>query len=82
MWRRTLPPTLAHVLNRRIEKLREDRLNRAKNEIAGRIRCVCDGMTPEEFDRLVSDMAEVQIKYTLRRSTDLFPDTERFREQS
>jgi hypothetical protein len=31
-------------------------------------------MSPEEFDVLVSQMAEVQIKYTLRRSGDLFPD--------
>jgi hypothetical protein len=68
------------VLNRRIEKLRAERLNKAKTEIAERIRCVCTGMTPEEFDALVHHMAEVQIKYTLRRSTDLFPDEGR-REQ-
>jgi hypothetical protein len=62
------------VLNRRIEQLREERLNRAKTEIAERIRRVCTEMAPGDFDALVSDMAEVQIKYTLRRSTDLFPD--------
>ena len=62
------------MLNRRIEQLRQERVNRAKAEIAERIRDVCEGMAPEEFDRLVSDMAEVQIKYTLRRSSDLFPD--------
>lgn len=62
------------MLNRRIEALREERLNRAKAEIAERIRRVCTGMSPEEFDVLVSHMAEVQIKYTLRRSSDLFPD--------
>lgn len=62
------------MLNRRIEQLRQERLNLAKQEIAERLRHVCTGMAPEEFDRLVSDMAEVQIKYSLRRSTDLFPD--------
>lgn len=62
------------VLNRRSEIIRQDRLNRAKLEIAERIRCVCTEMPAEEFDVLVSHMAEVQIKYTLRRSGDLFPD--------
>jgi hypothetical protein len=69
------------VLNRRIEGLREERLNRAKAEIAERIKCVCSAMSPEEFDLLVSHMAEVQIKYSLRRSTDLFPDGDGRREQ-
>ena len=64
-----------YVLNRRIDALRQERLERTKSEIAARIRRVCDGMSPEEFDLLVSHMAEVQIKYTLRRSTDMFPDT-------
>lgn len=31
-------------------------------------------MSPVEFDELVTQMAEVQIKYTLRRSADLFPE--------
>lgn len=62
------------VLNRRIEQLRQERLERAKSEIAERIRNVCDGMSAEQFDELVTHMAEVQIKYTLRRSSDLFPD--------
>ena len=31
-------------------------------------------MSPAEFDELVTQMAEVQIKYTLRRSADLFPE--------
>jgi hypothetical protein len=62
------------VLNRRIEALRQERLDRTKSEIAARIRRVCGGMSPEDFDVLVSQMAEVQIKYTLRRSTDMFPD--------
>lgn len=68
------------MLNRRIEQLRQERLDRAKTEIAERIRSVCTTMAPEEFDRLVSDMAEVQIKYSLRRSTDLFPEPSRSRE--
>ena len=63
-----------NVLNRRIETLRQERLNRTKAEIAERIRCVCREMSAEEFDLLVLHMAEVQIKYTLRRSSDMFPD--------
>ena len=70
------------VLNRRSEIIRQDRLNRAKLEIAERIRCVCTEMPAEEFDVLVSHMAEVQIKYTLRRSGDLFPDGGAWREDS
>lgn len=75
-WRGMVAPFTHRVavLNRRSESVRQDRLNRAKLEIAERIRCVCPGMSAEEFDALVSHMAEVQIKYTLRRSTDLFPD--------
>ena len=69
------------MLNRRIEALREERLNRAKSEIAERIRRVCAGMSPEDFDVLVSHMAEVQIKYSLRRSTDLFPDMDQGRRE-
>ncbi|MGH7637442.1 MAG: hypothetical protein ACREOK_07300 [Gemmatimonadaceae bacterium] len=70
------------MLNRRAEHVRQDRVTRAKNEIAARIRCVCDGMSAEEFDRLVSDMAEVQIKFSLRRSTDMFPDPREPRERN
>ena len=70
------------MLNRRVEQLRQERVTRAKNEIAARIQCVCGGMTAEEFDRLVSDMAEVQIKFSLRRSTDMFPDPRTPREPS
>ena len=62
------------VLNRRLDALREERLNKAKTEIAERIRGVCTDMSPEDFDTLVTHMAEVQIKYSLRRSSDLFPD--------
>ena len=70
------------VLNRRAEHVRQDRVTRAKSEIAARIRRVCGEMSAEEFDRLVSDMAEVQIKFSLRRSVDLFPDPRAPREQS
>jgi hypothetical protein len=69
------------VLNRRIDALRQERLDRTKSEIAARIQRVCGAMSPEEFDVLVSHMAEVQIKYSLRRSTDLFPDVDGNRER-
>ena len=67
-------PHPVQVLNRRLESIREERLNRAKSEIAERLRNVCREMPAEEFDALVTIMAEVQIKYTMRRSSDLFPD--------
>jgi hypothetical protein len=57
-----------------MEVLRQDRLNRTKREISERIRCVCTGMSAEDFDLLVTHMAEVQIKYTLRRSGDFFAE--------
>lgn len=75
----TEPPS-ARMLNRRMEEVRRDRLERAKAEIATRISCVCGHMSAEQFDELVTHMAELQIKYTLRRSRDLFPEPDEPRE--
>ena len=69
------------MLNRRMEEVRRGRLERAKAEIAARISCVCGHMSPEQFAELVTHMAELQIKYTLRRSRDLFPEPDEPREQ-
>ena len=80
-WLSASLPHHLYVLNRRIDALRQERIERTKSEIAARIRRICDGMSPAEFDALVSDMAEVQIKYSLRRSTDLFPDVDGNRER-
>lgn len=64
------------MLNRRLEEARQARLDRAKGEIAARVACVCGHLSPEEFDALVTRMAEVQIKFTMRRSLDMFPPRE------
>lgn len=60
--------------NRRFEEARAALLRRAKGEIAQRIAQVCGDMSAPDFDALVTHMAELEIKYALRRSEDLFPD--------
>ena len=61
-------------MDRRRQESREERFERTKREIGERLQRHCPGMSPAEFDELVTQMAEVQIKYTLRRSADLFPE--------
>lgn len=60
--------------NRRFEEARVALLRRAKGEIATRIARVCGDMSAPDFDALVTHMAELEIKYAMRRSEDLFPD--------
>jgi hypothetical protein len=38
----------------------------AKREIAARLRSVCDNLTQDEFDQLVSRMAQIDLKYRTR----------------
>jgi|SRR5688572_23689147 hypothetical protein len=62
------------VVDRRRQETREERLERTKQSIAERLAPVCVQMPGEEFDALVAHMAELQIRYALRRSEDLFPE--------
>lgn len=55
------------MIERRSEANRAEILRRTKNEIAERLRYVCEQFDPQEFDALLSRIAEVHIKYTMRR---------------
>jgi hypothetical protein len=61
--------------NRRLEEARQAQLRRAKGDIATRIARVCRDMPAPDFDALVTHMAELELKYMLRRSVDLFPES-------
>ena len=61
-------------MDRRRQESREERFERTRKDIAERLAVACAGMSSDEFDALVTHMAELQIKYTLRRSADLFPE--------
>jgi hypothetical protein len=41
-------------------------LSAAKKEIAVRLRGLCDHCTEEEFDQLVSSIAQIELKYRTR----------------
>ena len=60
------------VPERRIEIVRRELLDRVKAKIADTIRNACAHMSPEDFDALVTRMAQVEIKYSTRRTSDLF----------
>jgi hypothetical protein len=61
-------------VDRRRQESRQERFERTKLDIAHRLGGSCADMSSEEFDELVTHMAELQIKYALRRSADLFPE--------
>lgn len=46
-----------------------------KQEIADRLRPVCEHVTDEEFSQLIERIARVQRKYEQQRSDELFPKT-------
>jgi hypothetical protein len=61
----------SHLLT--FDRRREDsaeRLTRTKTKIAARIARVCSEWTPDDFDILVTHMAEVEIKYEHRRRAE------------
>ena len=60
------------VPERRVEVVRRELLDRVKAKIADAIRTTCAHMSPEDFDALVTRMAQVEIKYNTRRTSDLF----------
>ena len=41
-------------------------LDATRREIASRIRRVCQGFCPEEFEALVQRMAEIDVRYRMR----------------
>jgi hypothetical protein len=52
----------------------ERQLKALENEIAERLRVVCEGVPPEEFAALVERIARIQRKYEQRRADDVFPN--------
>lgn len=54
-------------MDRRAEPHRSNRLERAKEDIVRRLRPICAAMPEDEFDALAEQMAELEIKYALRR---------------
>lgn len=70
------PPALSvrchtHMSERRWDPGRTERLNRLKQEIAERLRRVCQEWPAEEFDLLVTRAAEIDIKYRMRTRRDV-----------
>jgi hypothetical protein len=67
-------------MERRKDHNRQARLDLMKEEIAARLRSVCADMPQAEFTELVERIATINLKYSTRRSEDLFrrpaPDTE------
>jgi hypothetical protein len=67
-------------MERRQDHSRQARLDLMKEEIAARLRAVCADMPQAEFVRLVERIATINLKYSTRRSEDLFkrevPDAE------
>jgi hypothetical protein len=61
-------------VDRRRQESREERFERTKREIVARIGQSCQAMSANDFDEMVTHMAELEIKYKLRRSADLFPE--------
>jgi hypothetical protein len=59
-------------MERRDAAGRRTRLERVKSRIADRLRPSCAALSEAEFDRLVEQIAEIEIKYDLRRTNDLF----------
>jgi hypothetical protein len=62
--------------NRRHEEIRRGRLDRAKEVVIAHIARVCGHMSPEELDVLVTRMATIDVKYSMRRSEDFFAHRE------
>ena len=57
--------------DRRLEPARTEIFEREKSAIARRIRRVCASMPETDFDDLVTHIAEIEIKYRLRREIEL-----------
>lgn len=69
--RRHRPDRRTKLVERRRHEDRQARLDWTKAEVAERIARVCAEMTPQEFDALVTRMANIEIKYAFRRFHDL-----------
>ena len=55
----------------------QQELEQVRAQIRERLKPICSGMAPEEFDELVERMARVQRKFERYRRDELFPENER-----
>jgi hypothetical protein len=60
------------MLERRVEPVRRELLDRIEARVASRIGRVCAHLSASEFRALVTRIAEIEIKYSTRRTADLF----------
>ena len=65
---------MTRSMDRRHTESRRRLVDHEKKRIAVRMRVVCAGMPESEFEQLVSRMAEIEIKYRMRREEDLLKD--------
>jgi len=61
---------------KRVEAARRELLASTTRKVAERLECVCDYMNAEEFTAFVRRVAEIEIKYSMRRSAALMRPTE------
>lgn len=57
-------------MERRLEPIRSDLLERTKSALRQRLRFVCIDWSPDEIEALVTRMASLEIKYSMRRRAD------------
>lgn len=60
--------------NRRLVPMRTEIVERTRAAVAGRIKRVCEHLPEQEFESLVARIADIEIRYALRRE-DAFFDT-------
>jgi hypothetical protein len=60
-------------MDRRVDPARAALLLRTKSSIANRLQRSCRHFAPDEFDALVERMAQLEIKYSMRRGELAMP---------
>lgn len=53
-------------MERRLTQVRSERLERARTVIAERLKPVCAHLSEDEFEKLVEQAANFELKYALR----------------
>ena len=58
--------------DRRVQPARQDRFDREVAETRTRLQRVCANWAPDDFERFLVRVAQIRLKYLMRRSEDLF----------
>ena len=69
------------IPERRVQPARQDRLAREVAETRTRLQRVCAHWAPDDFEQFVVHVAEIRLKYLMRRSEDLFANARNAWEQ-